>query len=132
MKEGIKMENDDKELNKNDFCSCVFVHKENVEKVSETMPNTNLLDRLSELFKILGDLTRVKILCALSISELCVCDLTVLLNSTQSAISHQLRILKQARLVRNRRDGRTVYYSLDDDHVRTLFEQGFSHVKEIK
>ncbi len=85
---------------------------------------------MAELFKVFGDSTRARIICALSISELCVCDLACILNMTQSAISHQLRILKQARIVKNRRAGKSVYYSLDDEHIRQLFDIAFEHVME--
>lgn len=89
----------------------------------------NLLD-LADLFKVFGDSTRVKILCALFHSEMCVCDIAALLGMTKSAISHQLRVLKQSKLIKNRRDGKVVYYSLDDEHVKTIFDQGLAHVTE--
>ena len=92
--------------------------------------NEKELTELAELFKVFGDSTRARIICALSISELCVCDLACILNMTQSAISHQLRILKQARMVKNRRAGKSVYYSLDDEHIRQLFDIAFEHVME--
>ena len=85
---------------------------------------------LAGIFKVLGDVTRVRILKALSIEELCVCDLTAVLGLTQSAVSHQLRLLRVARLVKYRKDGKAVYYSLDDDHVKTLFDQGLEHVQQ--
>ncbi|TJX14605.1 helix-turn-helix transcriptional regulator [Tissierella creatinini] len=94
------------------------------------MPQEEMLYDLAELFKVFGDSTRVKILWALDEAEMCVCDIAVLLNMTQSAISHQLRVLKQARLVKNRRDGKVVYYSLDDEHVKDIFDQGLNHIKE--
>jgi ArsR family transcriptional regulator len=94
------------------------------------MPRDELLFDLADLFKILGDSTRVRILWALEKAELCVCDISVLLNMTQSAISHQLRILKQANLVKNRREGKIIYYSLSDDHVRYIFDQGLIHITE--
>ncbi|HOE56875.1 MAG TPA: metalloregulator ArsR/SmtB family transcription factor, partial [Bacillota bacterium] len=83
-----------------------------------------------ELFKVFGDTTRIKILCALFESEMCVCDIAALLNMNQSAISHQLRVLKQARLVKYRKEGKVVYYSLDDEHVKQVFEVGLMHVNE--
>jgi ArsR family transcriptional regulator len=89
----------------------------------------NLLD-LADLFKVFGDSTRVRILCALFQAELCVCDIAALLGMSTSAISHQLRILKQSKLIKNRRDGKVVYYSLDDDHVKNIFNQGLEHVSE--
>jgi DNA-binding transcriptional ArsR family regulator len=85
---------------------------------------------LADIFKVLGDLTRVRILKALSIEELCVCDLAAVLDLTQSAVSHQLRLLRAARLVKYRKAGKVVYYSLDDDHVKTLFAQGLEHVQQ--
>lgn len=113
-----------------DKCDCTVIHEELVEKVRENMPQEEILYDLAELFKVFGDSTRVRILWALDQSEMCVCDIAVLLNMTQSAISHQLRVLKQARLVKNRREGKVVYYSLDDDHVKSIFDQGLSHIKE--
>lgn len=111
-------------------CDCTIIHEEVVEKVKENMPEEEILYDLAELFKVFGDSTRVRILCALEQSELCVCDIASVLNMTQSAISHQLRVLKQARLVKNRREGKIVYYSLDDDHVRSVFDQGLAHIEE--
>ena len=99
-------------------------------RVKNELPTDELLSDLSDLFKIFGDTTRCKILYALFESELCVCAIAELMGMTQSAISHQLRILKQARLVRSRRDGKTVFYSLDDDHVRTVIGQGMEHIEE--
>ncbi|MCD7734135.1 MAG: metalloregulator ArsR/SmtB family transcription factor [Clostridiales bacterium] len=94
------------------------------------MPDEDPIYEVAELFKVFGDSTRARIICALSISELCVCDLSCLLNMSQSAISHQLRILKQARMVKNRRNGKSVYYSLADEHIRQLFATAFEHVME--
>jgi ArsR family transcriptional regulator len=85
---------------------------------------------LAEFFKVFGDSTRLKILYALSMSEMCVCDLAALLSMSQSAISHQLKVLRQTRLIKYRKDGKVVYYSLDDDHIRRVFEQGLAHVNE--
>ncbi|NLY86613.1 MAG: helix-turn-helix transcriptional regulator, partial [Tissierellia bacterium] len=98
-------------------CDITVIHEDVVNSVKEKMPEEEILYDLAELYKVFGDSTRVKILWALGESEMCVCDIAALLNMTQSAISHQLRILKQARLVKNRRVGKVVYYSLDDDHV---------------
>src|SRR5690606_38953292 len=106
------------------------IHKEIVNQVKAKMPKEEILYDLAELFKVFGDTTRIKILWALAESEMCVCDIAALLNMTQSAISHQLRILKQAKLVKNRRDGKIVYYSLDDDHVEQIFGQGLAHIYE--
>lgn len=94
------------------------------------IPPQDILQNLAELFKVFGDPTRVRILYALSAQELCVCDIAKILQMTQSAISHQLRILKQMQLVKFRRAGKTVYYSLADDHVSTILQQGLEHVQE--
>ncbi|MBQ3424859.1 MAG: helix-turn-helix transcriptional regulator [Clostridia bacterium] len=101
-----------------------------IEQVRRNMPDEERLYDLAELFKVFGDTTRVRILCALFESRLCVYDIAQLLNMTPSAISHQLRVLKQARLVRNRREGKQIYYSLADDHVRTIIGQGMDHIDE--
>ncbi|MDL2206721.1 metalloregulator ArsR/SmtB family transcription factor [Eubacteriales bacterium OttesenSCG-928-N13] len=106
------------------------MHPDIVSRVGSTMPAEETLYDLAELFKIFGDSTRIKILYALLESEMCVCDIASLLGMTQSAISHQLRILKQAKLVKNRREGKTVYYSLADGHVHTVLHQGMEHVQE--
>ena len=106
------------------------VHEEVVKKVLETLPDEEELYDLAELFKVFGDSTRIRILHALFESELCVCDIAQLLGLTQTAVSHQLRILKQARLVKSRREGKMVYYALADDHVRTIFAQGLDHILE--
>jgi ArsR family transcriptional regulator len=116
--------------NEIDRCDCDVIHDDIVAKVKENMPQVEELYDLAELFKVFGDSTRVRILWALDSSEMCVCDIAYLLNMTQSAISHQLRVLKQAELVKSRRDGKIVYYSLADDHVRTIFDQGLSHISE--
>ena len=113
-----------------DKCDCPTIHEEVVRAVRNRMPEEeNLLD-LADLFKVFGDSTRVKILCALFESEMCVCDIAALLEMTKSAISHQLRILKESNLIKNRRDGKVVYYSLNDDHVKNIFDQGLAHVSE--
>jgi ArsR family transcriptional regulator len=111
-------------------CSCSIIHEEVVLKARESMPEEVTLYDLAELFKVFGDTTRIKILCALFESEMCVCDIAALLGMNQSAISHQLRVLKQARLVKFRRDGKVVYYSLDDEHVKQIFDHGLVHVNE--
>lgn len=113
-------------------CSCSVIHEDVVNKVKECIPEEETLYDLADLFKVLGDSTRIKILCALFQAEMCVCDIAALLGMTQSAISHQLRVLKQARIVRNRKDGKVVYYSLDDDHVKSIFDQGLIHIGEKK
>ncbi|HJB15319.1 MAG TPA: metalloregulator ArsR/SmtB family transcription factor [Candidatus Blautia excrementipullorum] len=111
-------------------CDTEEIHEELLKIVNETMPDELELDSLSELFKVFGDPTRIRILFILFETEVCVCDLAKALNMTQSAVSHQLRILKQSRLVKNRRDGKSVFYSLADDHVRTIIAQGREHILE--
>lgn len=113
-----------------DNCVSNVIHEDIVNKVRENIPDDEILYDLAELFKVFGDTTRIKILHALFESEMCVCDIAALLGMNQSAISHQLRILKQARLVKYRREGKVVYYSLDDDHIKHIFDQGLIHVKE--
>ncbi|MGD9569195.1 MAG: ArsR/SmtB family transcription factor [Sedimentibacter sp.] len=112
------------------FCDCDVIHAEVVNTVKQKMPKEDDLYELSDFFKILGDSTRVKIIWALDENEMCVCDIAVLLNMTKSAISHQLKTLKQANLVKFRREGKVVYYSLKDDHVKDIFEKGIEHIKE--
>lgn len=101
-----------------------------VERVRQSMPDEDTLYDLCELFRIFGDSTRIRILYVLFEAEMCVCDIANILGMTQSAISHQLRALKSARLVKGRRDGKTVLYSLADDHVKTIIDQGMDHVAE--
>ncbi len=107
-----------------------IINEEVVEKVMANLPDEEILYDVAELFKVFGDSTRIKIICALFEEEMCVYDLAATLNMTQSAISHQLRILKQAKLIRNRRDGKLMYYSLDDDHVKQIFDAGYKHIIE--
>lgn len=111
-------------------CETNEVHPDILKRVQSTLPEDTDLNRLAELYKVFGDTTRIKILYALSQTELCVCDLAELLGVTVSAVSHQLRILKQAQLVKYRREGKTVFYSLADDHVRTIIDQGNEHIHE--
>lgn len=111
-------------------CETTLIHEDIVNKVAQHMPEEETLYDLAELFKVFGDTTRIRILYALFSSEMCVCDLAALLNMTQSAISHQLRVLKQARLVKFKRSGKVVYYSLDDEHIQRIFDQGLSHINE--
>jgi ArsR family transcriptional regulator len=126
-KTGLIMERKKKDIYK---CDCTVIHEDILNAVTLKMPEEeNLLD-LSELFKVFGDSTRIKILWALTEAEMCVCDITALLGMTQSAISHQLRVLKQARLVKHRKEGKIVYYSLDDEHIRQIFDQGLTHINE--
>ena len=111
-------------------CDCNVIHEDIIQKVKQQMPDEEPIYEVADLFKVFGDSTRARIICALSISELCVCDLSALLDMSQSAVSHQLRTLKQARIVKNRRSGKVVYYSLDDEHITSLFHVAFDHVME--
>ncbi len=111
-------------------CEFLFVHQDIVERVKQEMPEDETLFDLAELFKLFGDSTRIKILYLLFESEMCVCDIAQMLNMTQSAISHQLAILKKSKLIKSRREGKTVFYSLADGHVRTIINQGMEHVLE--
>ena len=104
---------------------------EKVNKIKKVMPSDDLLFDIAEVFKVFGDTTRMKIISALLESELCVGDIAEITNSTQSAISHQLRVLKQAKLVKFRKDGKTVYYSLSDEHVEMIFNMALEHIKEM-
>ena len=116
--------------NKVESCSCNIIHKDVVEEVKDKLPQEEILYDLAELFKVFGDSTRIKIICSLFESEMCVCDLSALLNISQSAISHQLRVLKLARLVKFRRAGKVIYYSLDDEHIKQIFDAGLHHITE--
>lgn len=114
-----------------DICDETCVHPEIVERVSADMPDEEELYDLAEFYKIFADSTRIRILFTLFHSPLCVCDLAETLGMKQPAVSYQLKILKQARLVKSRREGRTVYYSLSDDHVSGIIEMGREHLAEI-
>lgn len=116
----------------NDVARCEYIHAHDdiISQVNQNMPDDEILYDLAELFKIFGDSTRIKILYVLFESEMCVCDIAQLLNMTQSAISHQLRALKQSKLVKYRREGKTVFYSLADAHVHTIINQGMEHLAE--
>ena len=118
------------EPNTVDCCDFLCAHEDIIKRVEEKLPSEDTLYDLTELFRVFGDSTRIRILYALFESEMCVCDIAALLGLTQSAISHQLRALKNARLVSSRRDGKTVFYSLADDHVKTIIDQGLEHVLE--
>lgn len=120
----------DNEKEKIESCNCTIIHEDIVTKVKESLPQEEVLYDLAELFKVFGDTTRIKIICSLFQSEMCVCDIAALLGMTQSSISHQLRVLKQARLVKYRKEGKVVYYSLDDDHIKNIFDYGLVHVTE--
>ena len=111
-------------------CAFQNAHPDAVAKIRATLPDDDTMLDVSELFKVLGDSTRCRILFVLLVSEMCVCDLSLLLGMSVSAVSHQLRILRQAQLVRYRREGKIVFYALADEHVRTLLSQGMEHVQE--
>jgi len=111
-------------------CNCNIIHEDIINSVRKGMPKDETLYDLAELFKVFGDTTRTKILYALFQAEMCVCDMAALLGMSQSAISHQLKVLKHTRLVKHRRDGKIVYYSLDDDHIKKIFDYGYAHVNE--
>lgn len=113
-----------------EHCDELCVHQDILESVNQKMPDEDKLYDLAELFKVFGDSTRIRILFVLFEEEVCVCDLAEALNMTQSAISHQLKILKQSRLVKNRRVGKSVFYSLADDHVHAIIAQGMEHIEE--
>lgn len=113
-----------------DFCECTILHQDIITSVKENMPDEETLYDLAELFKVFGDTTRTKILYALFEAEMCVCDIAALFSMSQSAISHQLRVLKSAKLVKNRKSGKVVYYSLDDEHIKHIFDQGLAHITE--
>lgn len=113
-----------------EICETTVIHQNTVEKVQKASIAEETLLELAGFFKVIGDPTRIKILTALFVSEMCVCDIAAALSMSQSAISHQLRVLKQAKLVKFRRDGKVVYYSLDDDHVEAILRQGLEHIKE--
>ncbi len=117
-------------LDEMECCEDEVIHEDAVKKAGENMPDDEILYDLAELFKVFGDSTRIKILYALFEAELCVHDIAMVLKMNQSAISHQLRVLKQSRLVKNRREGKQVIYSLADDHVYTIIGQGMSHIEE--
>lgn len=113
-----------------EHCDLTHVHEDIVKDVREHMPSVEKLQELADFFKVFGDSTRIRILCILLQGEMCVCDLAQTLDMTQSAISHQLRVLKQMKLVTNRREGKTVFYSLADGHIRTIINQGMEHIQE--
>ena len=120
---------DDNKINIEE-CEYMHVHQETVDEVLSKMPDEEILYDLAELFKLFADSSRIRILYVLFEHEMCVCDIAKLLNMTQSAISHHLRNLKQAKLVKSRREGKTVFYSLLDAHVRSIINQGIEHITE--
>lgn len=111
-------------------CDCLFVHEDVVDTVAKKMPDEEEFQNLADFFKVFGDSTRIKILYVLLQTEMCVCDIAEVLGMTQSAISHQLRVLRQMNLVRTRREGKTVFYSLSDGHISTILSQGVEHIEE--
>ena len=111
-------------------CEQHQTHEELIEIVKNRMPGEHEMYDLAELFKVFGDSTRIRILFVLLEAEVCVCDLALTLNMTQSAISHQLRLLKQSKLVKSRREGKSIFYSLADEHVKTIIAQGMEHINE--
>ena len=111
-------------------CEVTLIHEDNVKKAINELPDDELIADLSDMFKIFGDQTRVKILMALESGELCVCDIAAVMDMSQSAISHQLRVLKQSNIVKTRRQGKVVYYSISDDHVKEIFDIAIVHVQE--
>ncbi|MBQ5733928.1 MAG: metalloregulator ArsR/SmtB family transcription factor [Lachnospiraceae bacterium] len=124
-----------KELNYKDIdkeleCEYIHIHEDIVKEVIEDLPEEEELCDLADFFKIFADTTRIKILYVLSKHEMCVCDISQLLKTSQSAISHQLRTLKQMKLVKNRREGKTIFYSLSDDHIKSIISQGLEHINE--
>lgn len=112
-------------------CDCEIIHSEVVEQVKKQLESDEVIFNLADFFKIFADTTRIKILYCLDKNELCVCDVAALLNMTISAVSHQLKILRDANLVKTRRDGKVVYYSLSDEHVKEIIECGMEHILEI-
>lgn len=121
---------DELAINDVECCDTFQTHEELLKVVHAKMPDEDMLYDMAELFKVFGDSTRIRILYVLFEAEVCVCDLAQALNMTQSAISHQLKILKQAKLVKSRREGKSVFYSLADGHVRTIIAQGLEHIEE--
>ena len=118
------------ERTETECCGMIHLNAELLRQIESGMPGEETIQRLAEFFKVLGDVTRIKILCVLFQAEMCVCDLAEVVGMTQSAVSHQLRILKQMNLVKNRREGKTVFYSLEDGHVQEILDQGMEHIAE--
>lgn len=114
-----------------DICEINTIHQDIVENVKNVMPQDDLIYDLAEFYKVFADSTRMKIIYALMENELCVCDIAAIVGTTQSAISHQLRILKQAKLVKYKKDGKAVYYSLDDEHIAEIVKKGREHIEEL-
>jgi ArsR family transcriptional regulator len=120
------------EIEKEDICQCNIIHNDKICQVCKGISSDEALTNTAELFKVLSDPTRLKIINALILSEMCVCDLTELLQMTQPVISYHLKTLRQLHLVKTRRNGKTVFYSLDDEHVHNVFYQGLMHAQEEK
>lgn len=116
-------------MSRNEFtCDCNMIHKQVVDEELQKMPNEEIFYHLADLFKLIGDMTRCRILFALDQKEMCVCDLANVLNMTKSSISHQLAVLRKSNVVKCRKSGKEVYYTLDDEHIVKLFEIGLEHV----
>ena len=115
-----------------EVCKCLIIHEELVETAKKNMLDEELIKEIGDFFKIFADPTRIKIIQALFQSEMCVCDIAAVINMKQSAISHQLSLLKQTRLVKYRKTGKIVYYSLNDEHIKLIYEMGLAHIKEKK
>ena len=126
----LAVNGDNMEKDKELLCEKQCVHEDIIKKVMQVVPDEESLFEAAELLKVFGDSTRIRIIFVLCQSEMCVCDIAKLLGMTQSAISHQLRVLKQARLVKSRRDGKTIFYSIADEHVKTIFYYAMEHVME--
>ena len=122
---------DKEEIMEENFLECTVLHEETVKKVKQKMPEGGFIYDLAELFKVFADSTRMKIIYALLEAELCVCDIANIVGTTQSAISHQLRLLKQAKLVKFRREGKIIFYSLDDEHIAQIVKKGSEHIEEL-
>lgn len=120
-------------MSKNEFtCDCNIIHEDKVKQVLNQMPDEKLFNKLAEFFKILGDTTRTRILFALDQNEMCVCDIANVLGMTKSSISHQLALLRRSGIVKCRKEGKEVYYTLDDEHIKELFEVGIEHIEHKK
>lgn len=116
-------------MQKNEYmCDCNIIHKEAVANVLNKLPSTTTFENLAKLFKLIGDPTRCRILFALDNEEMCVCDIANVLKMTKSAVSHQLRLLRQSQIVKTRKSGKEVYYTLDDEHIQKLFEIALEHI----
>ena len=124
---------EEKNMARNEFtCDCNVLHQDVVNETLKNMLDSTIFYKLAEFFKIMGDTTRARILWSLDQNEMCVCDIANVLGMTKSSISHQLGTLRRSNIVKCRKEGKTVYYSLDDDHVKSLFELGVEHIKEDK